>query len=198
VGAIAVWVACAAAFSLLAACGDEQIQEHEVAKGVEPIVPSEAPAHPEQAPAPEVDPDSPWVVPEGWSPVPGERPMRLATFEIPDPAGAIEVAVTRFPGDVGGVLANINRWRGQMGLGPVSEAELETFIQRFEAPGYTGYWARIRGEQQHMIAAGVHEAGADRTWFVRVIAGPDAADRVQDEVIAFARSIAGADEPGEG
>src|SRR5690606_18990816 len=85
----------------------------------------------------------PWVVPIGWTLVPGERPMRVATYEAPGPDGPVEVAITRFPGRVGGELANINRWRGQMGLPPVDESELEAVIERFEAPGFDGYQARI-------------------------------------------------------
>ncbi len=42
-----------------------------------------------------------------------------------------------------------------------------------------------------MLAVGVYEAAADRTWFVRATAPADAIDRVEPEVTAFARSIAG-------
>ena len=117
--------------------------------------------------------------------------MRLATFEIPDEAGPIEVAVTQFPGRVGGELANINRWRGQMGLPAAAEAELEDLVDRFEAPGYAAYIARIAGAEAHMLAVGVYEAAADRTWFVRATAPAGAIDRVEPEMTAFARSIAG-------
>jgi len=145
------------------------------------------------APAPEQEPASaaPWTVPERWVTVPGERPMRLATFEIPDESGPIEVAVTQFPGRVGGELANINRWRGQMGLPAAAEADLESLLERFEVPGYDAYIARIAGAEAHMLAVGVYEAAADRTWFVRATAPADAIDRVGPEVTAFARSIAG-------
>lgn len=146
----------------------------------------DAPA-PEQAPAAA----APWTVPERWVTVPGERPMRLATFEIPDESGPIEVAVTQFPGRVGGELANINRWRGQMGLPAAAEADLENLLDRFEAPGYDAYIARVAGAEAHMLAVGVYEAAADRTWYVRATAPADAIDRVEPEVLAFARSIAG-------
>ena len=144
-------------------------------------------------PTPEQQPASgtPWILPENWTTVPGERPMRLATFEIPDESGPIEVALTQFPGRVGGELANVNRWRGQMGLPPASEADLEDLLDRFEAPGYDAYIARVTGADEHMLAIGVYEDAADRTWYVRATAPADAIDRVGPEVIAFARSIAG-------
>jgi hypothetical protein len=42
-----------------------------------------------------------------------------------------------------------------------------------------------------MLAVGVYEEAADRTWFVRTSASAEAIERVAPEVIAFARSIAG-------
>lgn len=159
---------------------------------VEQPPPADAPQTAAPAPEPEQAAGSPaWTVPERWTAVPGDRPMRFATFEIPDESGPIEVAVTQFPGHVGGELANVNRWRGQMGLPAAAEAELEDLVDRFEAPGYTGYIARVEGAESHMLAVGVYEAAADRTWFVRATAAPEAIDRVAPEVIAFARSIAG-------
>jgi hypothetical protein len=38
---------------------------------------------------------------------------------VSDPDGKAEVTVSAFPGDTGGLLANLNRWRGQIGLEPV-------------------------------------------------------------------------------
>jgi hypothetical protein len=117
--------------------------------------------------------------------------MRLATFVAPDPGGDVEVAITRFGGRVGGELANINRWRGQMGLGPIEETELEPLIDRFESPGYEGYTVRIESTGGVMLAAGVYDAAIDQTWFVRATV-PDAAaaDRMQADLFAMARSIA--------
>jgi hypothetical protein len=175
---------------VLGACGEREIEEHVVPKGVESIPPASAPGPVSEGAGGEAT-EGPWALPEGWRLVPGERPMRLATFEAPDESGPVEVALTRFPGDVGGVLANINRWRGQMGLGPVTEGELEALIDRFEAPGFSGYAVRIEGAEAHMLAVGVYEAAEDRTWFVRATLGPDAAGRLKSQVLEFARSLAG-------
>jgi hypothetical protein len=43
--------------------------------------------------------------------------MRKATWIVAGPDGSkAEIAVTVFPGNVGGLTANVNRWRGQIGL----------------------------------------------------------------------------------
>ena len=41
--------------------------------------------------------------------------MVLASYNISAKEGSPTVTVSMFPGDVGGVLANVNRWRGQLG-----------------------------------------------------------------------------------
>jgi hypothetical protein len=117
--------------------------------------------------------------------------MRLATYIAPDPAGPVEIAVTRFGGRVGGELANINRWRGQLGLPPIGEDELDRTIVRFSADGYAGYETRIEAPGKVMLAAGVYDEAGDQTWFVRAIfADAEAADRLQADLFGMARSIA--------
>jgi len=132
-------------------------------------------------------------VPDGWRRIPGERAMRLATFETGEGAEVVEVVVSRFPGNVGGLLANVNRWRGQVGLGPVGEEELAAILTPFEGgSGFRGYTMRLEGPESHMLAAILEEAGADRTWFVKAVAAPEVADRHEEEVFAFARSFGNA------
>ena len=88
------------------------------------------------APAPMVAPasmkaeaasfDAPkWAkLPAGWSVGP-ENAMRKATWIVSGPNGSkAEVAVTVFPGSVGGLTANVNRWRGQLGLAPAGADEI--------------------------------------------------------------------------
>ena len=60
-----------------------------------------------------------FTVPDGWREDPSPRPARITTLVIESQPQA-ELAVTRFPGTVGGELANLNRWRGQLGLPPVA------------------------------------------------------------------------------
>jgi hypothetical protein len=63
-------------------------------------------------------------LPAGWSVGP-ENSMRKATWIVSGPnGGSAEIAVTVFPGNVGGLTANVNRWRGQVGLAPASADEI--------------------------------------------------------------------------
>ena len=48
--------------------------------------------------------------------------MRLASHKVSDEDGnEIDFSITSFPGDVGGLLANVNRWLGQIGLPPTDQ-----------------------------------------------------------------------------
>lgn len=190
-----------------AGCRDRSVTEHIVEKGVEQVPPPATPptappttqpgSQPAASTAPGTDPNATTeprsaettlpAPPAGWVLDPEPRPMRLATYIVTDPP--IEVAVTRFPGRVGGTLANINRWRGQMGLGPVEAGDLASVLTVFEGPGYEGYETRIESDAGVMLASGVYEAGADQTWFVRTTTTSEAADRAQAAVFGFGRSI---------
>ncbi|MEN0020711.1 MAG: hypothetical protein AAF747_07505 [Planctomycetota bacterium] len=183
----------ATSLAMIAGCEQRTTQDEASPSLVE--LPSTEPTAADSAPAPTAEAelsDRPWLVPEGWTEDAAPRPMRVTTYIVPDASGSIEVGVTRFGGRVGGDLANINRWRGQMGLPPVDEQSLESVIERFSAPGFDGYQARIESESSIMLVAGVYDESIDQMWFVRATA-PDAAaaDRVQPALFSMARSIAG-------
>lgn len=63
-----------------------------------------------------------WTTPEGWTQQP-QAPMRDLSFAF-GPNGEGECYLSRLPGAGGGLVANVNRWRGQMGLDPLTEAEI--------------------------------------------------------------------------
>ena len=177
-------------------CDEPGVQEEQIAKGVENI-PDSVQANEPGAP-PEAQPEMPrasdsrfpWAVPEAWVFDETPRQMRIATYMAPTDTGQQEVAVTRFPGRVGGELANINRWRGQMGLAPITQGELEDQLERFSAEGYDGYQVRIDSDRGVMLAAGVFDESANQTWFVRAtISEESTADQIEEDIFAMARSI---------
>lgn len=81
-----------------------------------------------------------WTVPEGWNEEKGNG-ERLATVTIPaEPP--MELTVTSLPFRGGSEdayrLANVNRWRGQLGLAPITEdalhAEAADDVETFQVP----------------------------------------------------------------
>lgn len=115
-----------------------------------------------------------WIAPAGWQEKPAAA-MRKATFVISGANGATaELAVTAFPGDVGGDLANLNRWRGQLGLPPVTEVEFAGAVTRLKVNGLAVTLADLTGgggSPQRLLGAMVPHAGA--TWFFK-LTGPAA------------------------
>jgi hypothetical protein len=113
-----------------------------------------------------------WTAPATWATKQGAA-MRKATYIIKSAGidGEGELAITAFPGDVGGELANVNRWRGQVSLAPVSQADLGSSVTRLERNGLKIAVVDLVGGGQRMLGAIVPHAGA--TWFFKLL-GPDA------------------------
>lgn len=74
-------------------------------------------------PSPGESPGIRFEGPPGWTRK-AAQPPRVATFTL-DGRKDTECAVFVFPGDTGGIEANVNRWRGQLGLAPLSWTEVE-------------------------------------------------------------------------
>jgi len=65
-----------------------------------------------------------WVTPKAWQ-THSKTAMRLASFTVKDlPKRDLDISIVSFPGDVGSLLANVNRWRGQLGLTVITGQEL--------------------------------------------------------------------------
>ena len=114
-----------------------------------------------------------WTAPSHWQAKPGSA-MRKGSFAISGDGGEADVSITAFPGNVGGDLANLNRWRGQIQLPPISEGEFEAAAQRIERNGLRMTVVDLVGtvdNAQRILGAMIPHGGA--TWFVKVT-GPDA------------------------
>src|SRR3954463_13083936 len=73
-----------------------------------------------------------WDVPAGWKEVPGPgSPDRAATFAVSKDEPAALVAVTHFKMNVA-LLANINRWAGQLGMSPLAETDVSKVSRQID------------------------------------------------------------------
>ncbi len=114
-----------------------------------------------------------WTAPAHWAAKTGSS-MRKGSYAIKGEGGEADMAITAFPGDVGGDLANLNRWRGQIGLPPVGQAEFESSTQHLDRNGLHMTVVDIAGagaNAQRILGAMVPHGGA--TWFFK-LTGPDA------------------------
>ena len=119
-----------------------------------------------------------WALPRGWT---DSRTggMRYATLK-PTAAGTIDVSVTVFPGPAGGEIANVNRWRNQIGLPPVDDAALARDRKTLKSPAgsVTIFDYTSDGQTKTRLVAAILFAGGN-SWFVKMVGdvGPVAASR---------------------
>ncbi len=119
-----------------------------------------------------------WDLPKGWTEARAGG-MRLATLK-PPATGKIDVSVIVLPGTAGGELANVNRWRGQIGLPPVDEtarAQMRKEVKS-KAGSISLYDFAGQGANQERMIAGLLFADG-HSWFVKMVGdeGPVAASR---------------------
>ncbi len=134
-----------------------------------------------------------WTTPEGWERAP-DRAMRLATYLSHN--GTVECVVSLLSGGAGGVGANLNRWRAQMGQPPLSDdaiAELPTLnILGRKSPmiDISGDYTGMSGDSvpgQRMLGAVCPLQ--DQVLFIKMV-GPEAAVAAEvDHFRAFCNSI---------
>lgn len=127
-----------------------------------------------------------WKVPAPWTPVAAGQ-MQLAKFTVPARGSAhAEVTVSVFPADTGGVLANVNRWRRQIGLDPVTEADLPQQVTVLNPPNPQAFLTDQKNNGQQLVAAAVPRNGQ---WYFYKLAGDAAAvGPEKDAFVAFVKS----------
>ena len=128
-----------------------------------------------------------WQVPSGWKAA-GPKPMRLASFDIPDAAGNGDVSISKLSGNGGGLLANVNRWRGQVGLAPLEAGALAANSKTVAtAGGDSGTWVELVGTEKTILGAIV--ARGEVSWFFKLTAPSAVAAQNRDAFEQFVRSI---------
>jgi hypothetical protein len=110
--------------------------------------------------------------------------MRKGHFSLERAAERIDITVIPAGGNM---LANVNRWRGQIHLPPTTEADLEKSLQPIQAAGLTGKYVKLYGPQQAILAA-IFTTGKTQ-WFVKLKGNVELAKREEPEFEAFARSL---------
>lgn len=90
-----------------------------------------------------------WTLPQGWVQLPGSQ-FRFATLKSSNAADAVETSVTTLGWDVAhaeeGLLANVNRWRGQLGLPDLRGAQLADNVRMLEVGNLTATLVDFEGK----------------------------------------------------
>ena len=97
-----------------------------------------------------------WDLPAAWQREPNRDRLRYATFRAGP--NALEVRVYAFGPESGDLLANVNRWRGQIGLAKIAESDLPTVSRPITVNGLSGTFVDMTGpggnaERPPMVSA---------------------------------------------
>jgi hypothetical protein len=129
-----------------------------------------------------------WTLPPGWKESRGTG-MRLATFT---PPGGLktEATVVAIPGGSGGELANVNRWRGQIGLPATDDAGMaasRTTLATKAGPAAV-YDLTSAGEKRtRLIAAAVETGGT--TWFFKLMGDAAATESARPAFLGLVKGV---------
>lgn len=128
-----------------------------------------------------------WSLPDGWSEEAGSG-MRIATLR-PAMYPSVEVTIIALEGPAGGELANVNRWRDQIGLPPVEAKALgstrksvsskagEVIVHELLSPGGGG------------IIAGMVAPTEGHTWFLKMAGDSRSMSAVRENFLQWIGSF---------
>jgi hypothetical protein len=124
-------------------------------------------------------------LPAGWSVGP-ENSMRKATWIVAGPNGSkAEIAVTVFPGSVGGLTANVNRWRGQIGLPPASPDEIAASAKSAKVGGIDSQRFVMTATDGKKSVDAVMTSKDGATWFFKMNGETAAVEANATSFVAF-------------
>jgi hypothetical protein len=133
-----------------------------------------------------------WTVPTDWKE--GEPMQFLVARYVIQGAGdaSASVNVSQLDGDGGGLLPNLNRWRGQLGQSPITEDDVAK-LPAIEASGakavvidFTGTDTRGGGKPARLVGVVLPLNG--QTWFYKLMGDPAVVAAQKDAFITFIQS----------
>jgi len=145
----------------------------------------------DQPPVEPAEADLKFDTPAGWQP--GKlNVMRKVAFIVEDGPQKVEITVTVLPPFAGDLLANVNRWRGQVHLDDVTAAELPTVAKPISVGGVAASYVQLTAPAEpkpQQTILGVMVPRGDQVWFIKLQGDAPMAERERERFEAFVKSI---------
>ena len=134
-----------------------------------------------------------------WKQVPAGA-MRLAEFSTGEAPQSPHVAVSQFPADGGPLiadpLANINRWRKEIGLSPINQDAVAGAAQAIDVDGKPALYVRMvpnvskpeESQATKATLAAIIKTG-NQVWFFKMNGDRELVQKHEDEFKAFLKSL---------
>lgn len=123
-----------------------------------------------------------WDTPMTWKELPASG-MRQGSFR----AQNTDISIIFLEGDAGGHLANVNRWRGQIGLSPWSEKEAQSASQSIPTP--LGPAKVVDFETDTEKTVGAILPYGNGTWFFKMVGHPREVSRETQTFLTFLQKV---------
>tara|TARA_B110000196_G_scaffold301568_1_gene295805 strand:+ start:208 stop:735 length:528 start_codon:yes stop_codon:yes gene_type:complete len=112
-----------------------------------------------------------------------------ARFTITDTNGTASVSMTVLQGDGGGLLENVNRWRGQLGLEKLEEKTLADVANPVKGLSKEARMIDITGiSQRTQIESrlvGVIVSSKELTWFYKLMGSPPVVEEAKEGFLDY-------------
>jgi hypothetical protein len=124
-----------------------------------------------------------YLVPAGWKAL-GAGAMRKAGFQVTDGGQKAEITISTAGGEL---LANVNRWRGQVMLEPIDGDQLQDAAQHIELGDAGGAYFQLVGPQRTILGVVARVRG--QFWFVKLAGDNELAEHERERFEQFVKSI---------
>ena len=134
-----------------------------------------------------------WEIPAGWSEL-DHSPFLVAKFRVTGEGGAqADINVSSSGGMGGGLLPNVNRWRGQLSLGAIDQAALDKLATTLDLPAGKAIVVDFSGADSENDAknrcVGVMVTVQNSTWFYKLAGSETVVAREKEALLKFVRSV---------
>ena len=127
-----------------------------------------------------------WTKPETWAEVPPSA-MRYASFAAGPNENKVDISIVTFSGEGGGDADNVNRWRQQIGLPPMTPADVATQIESLKSDGGAFSIVDIAGPNARTVAAWTRRDG--HVWFFKASGPSSAVEKEKPNFVKFVQSV---------
>ena len=132
-----------------------------------------------------------YTKPDGWQPAKGSA-LSKVSFGVADGERRVDITVTDLAVAAGDRLANVNRWRGQIGLAEISANELADTMAKLPIDGETGSYVDLvtpEGAGPRKAILGVIVDHGNQSWFITLKGDAALAAQEKSRFEAFVQSL---------
>lgn len=176
----------------LSGCNRDEVRTYRVPKEATPAMPGTTAAASAPSSSAASSGSLTWSAPDHWEELPAGG-MRRGSFTLHGEGDTTaDLSIIAFPGEAGGLAANVNRWRGQVGLPALSPDAVQASIAHADTASFHVDFVSMTGEasgKPSRIDGAIFNFGGE-SWFVKLI-GPSALVAAEAENFrAFVGTIA--------